>query len=122
MVAVVSMQGTIMVESERAIYVRYESTRYSEPVRDTMFWRVVSVERSPLAMGDQGWPKQGDAVRYSSGGSWNGPKYTVRTGDGCTKAERHDVETVPCPPTRGKQSRWHEGRWEKLMAKGWVTA
>ena len=37
-------------------------------------------------------------------------------------AEKVDRVAIP-PPTVGKREiRWRDGRWEKLMAKGWVPA
>lgn len=31
-------------------------------------------------------------------------------------------EDVPRPPARGKELRWHDGRWQRRMASGWRDA
>lgn len=45
----------------------------------------------------------------------------------CTVRIRGDVEPIkvefadaPPPKARGKQIRWHEGGWQKLLKRGWV--
>ncbi len=115
-----SIQGTIHLEGE-TVFVRYETTFENEPTRQILFWRVDRVVRSPYHVGSH--PMAGDVVRAGVGSdnTWSGPGYTVHFA-GTAEAERIEREPVPCPSTRGKPSRWYQGRWEKLMAKGWVPA
>ena len=116
-----SMVGTID-EIDGVLYVRYETTFSSEPVRQTLWWKIERVWRSPFAIGDAGAPKVGDhVVSNPGGGGWSASYYTVHF-DGRKDAERIERSPVPCPPTRGKAARWQNGRWEKLMARGWLPA
>lgn len=42
---------------------------------------------------------------------------------GNTKAVRVEREPLPCPKVRkGIETRYRDGRWQKLLKKGWVTA
>lgn len=113
-----AIQGKI-VERDGKLYVHYTYDEYSEPFRQNMLWRILERRREH---GGMRVPEVGDAVRSERGGSWAG-NGSVITGDGSTPAEI--VERVPIPPPivpRGKQLRWYDGRWEKLMARGWMPA
>jgi len=101
------------------LYVRYSSTFSNEPTRQTLWWKIDSVSRCPFQVG---WPAVGDEVRSSAGAhGWSGAGYTVHF-SGSKEAEKVVREPVACPATRGKPARWRDGRWEKLMARGWVPA
>jgi hypothetical protein len=116
------MIGTIEIKHEgtarEVIYVRHESARYDEPVRDVIWWRVRRVQRNPYR---PAWPKSGDRVESSGHDDWHGPGYSVwfpgyQTG-------RTAVEPIPRPKVRaGIETRYRYGRWEKLLKKGWVPA
>ena len=42
---------------------------------------------------------------------------------GRTKSIHTIVEPIPCPKVRkGIETRWYNGRWEKLLKSGWVPA
>lgn len=46
----------------------------------------------------------------------------VRTGGGSVEAAH--VETIPVPPPKvraGIETRWKDGRWERLLKRGWVS-
>jgi hypothetical protein len=101
------------------LYVKYSMTFSDEPTRQTLWWKIERVVPNPFRMG---WPAVGDEVTMRpSGGAWSGPGYLVYF-TGAKDAEKVERVPVPCPATRGKPSRWNDGRWEKLLAKGWVPA
>lgn len=113
------LEGTILKEKDE-IFVRYESTFSSEPVLQIIYWKVERTVKDAGAGGE--WPVSGDVVRLNTGDrGWRGRGYTVLF-DGNGQAARVERKAVPCPPTRGKQARWYMGRWEKLMARGWIPA
>ena len=119
-----SMEGKL-VERDGKLYVVYASTDYSRPSRTVLWWRVVQSTGNPYSAQR---PSAGDSARSTGyGGSWttsggNGSSGSVSTGDGRTQAEfREEVPVLP-PNARGKELRWHDGRWEKLMARGWEPA
>jgi hypothetical protein len=119
------MKGTIEVENEgtshEVIFVRYETTWSSEPVLQTMWWRVDRVVRDPYR---PAWPKTGDVVVSRGSDDWSGPGYSVRF-PGNRQAERDAREPIPCPKVRvGVETRWNRytSQWEKLLKKGWVRA
>lgn len=111
-----TLQGTIHKEGSNT-FVRYETTFENEPIRQVLFWRVERVTRSPYT---GAFPEHGDIV-MSSGDEWHGKGYSVYV-LGSRQADKIERTAVECPPTRGKPTRWYRGRWEKLMAKGWIPA
>lgn len=98
--------------------VRYASTLENEPVQQTLWWVVQRIERTPGAITCH--PTNGDVLTKQHG-PWVGSGYRAYT-DGSAEAFKVEYAPVQCPPTRGKQARWNNGRWEKLMARGWVSA
>jgi hypothetical protein len=80
---------------------------------------VLEVHRNGYHAAD---PAPEDEVTYQRGGHWRGNRYTVVTGDGNREAELVERERVPPPPSRGKELRWNDGRWERLLRTGWVAA
>jgi hypothetical protein len=112
------LEGTILKEKDD-IFVRYESAFSDEPILQILFWKVHRVAQD--ASGPCNWPETGDVVRSSMGNGWRGSGYTAFI-DGNAQAARVEHKPIPCPPTRGKQSRWYMGHWEKLMVRGWIPA
>jgi hypothetical protein len=115
-----------LVERDGALFVVYESTRYSEPILDRLWWRVERVNRNPY---NARWPQAGDTAKKSAGdgGVWHCWNDGGVTGDVVfnpkTEAAHRDVEPVPCPKVRrGVKTRWKDGRWEKLLKSGWTPA
>lgn len=103
------------------IYVKYSTTLESEPTRRTLWWKVDVVLPQPWSSARR-WPEIGDEVTSVSGSDeWRATGYSVSF-PGNRQAEKVECEPVPCPKTRGKEARWRNGRWEKLLAKGWVPA
>lgn len=119
-----TLQGTID-QIGNDLCVKYVSTLLSEPVKQTLWWKITRVERKP--MGTK-FPQVGDKVTSGHDTAWNTPEYRVYiAGDDAIKVER---TPIPCPKV-GKnknslpiETRWNSelGRWEKLMARGWLPA
>ena len=116
-----SLLGVVR-EDAKGFLVEYTTTFMTEPTRQTCFWRVVEICRSPYAIGLEGLPKDGDQVRLS-GDMWQSPmgsRCTLRSAKG--EAERFTREPYPCPKVRkGTETRYQDGEWQKLTRKGWVT-
>lgn len=119
-----AMEGKLK-NRDGKLYVLYSTTEYSTPERVNLWWRVVNVTGNRY---NANRPGDGDtAVSSGYGGSWstsgtNGPSGGVSTGDGRTEAEFVERVPVEPPAARGKELRWNNGRWEKLMANGWEPA
>ena len=101
------------------MFVRYEYPFSDEPKKRTLWWKIVRITRAAGAVA--AFPTDGDVLRNEGLSGWNGPSYTAWTAVNA-EAVRVEVTDIPCPPARGRQTRWHDGRWEKLMARGWVPA
>jgi len=102
------------------LYVLYTYNEFAEPFRQRFWWRVREVHRSPYHVVD---PTPEDEVIYQREGRWKaGNRYTVVTGQGNQEAELVERERVLPPPSRGKELRWNDGRWERLLRTGWVPA
>ena len=49
--------------------------------------------------------------------------YLYLKDQGKTKSIHTIVEAIPCPKVRkGIETRWYNGRWEKLLKTGWKSA
>ena len=99
------------------LYVKYVDTLWSEPTQKTLWWKILRVERRPMGAT---FPAVGDALTSFTPERWVARDYAVYV-DSRAQAARETHTPVPCPPSRGKPTRWHEGRWERLLAKGWVA-
>jgi hypothetical protein len=122
-----AMEGTLKNRNGK-LYVLHTSDEYSEPFRQYIWYRVL--ETRGTGYGER--PEAGDLATYSGisgGGEWRtrNPSThrstgSVSTGSGATQAETVERVSVTPPAAGGKELRWHDGRWEKLLAKGWVPA
>ena len=119
-----AMQGTLKSRNGK-LYVLYTYDEFSEPFRQYMWWRVL--ETRGTGYGER--PQDGDSATSTGGGTWktHDPSThratgSVTTGTGSTQAESVERVSLNPPSTGGKELRWHDGRWEKLMARGWVPA
>jgi len=116
------MQGKL-VDRNGALYVLYQTTFENEPVRRSLYWKVIQSTGNPYG---HERPAAGDSVRYSgSGGGWsvtNRMAGGVSAGDGTSDAAFVEAAPVPPPPARGKNLRWYQGHWQRLTAKGWIDA
>lgn len=102
------------------LYVLHVYNEFAEPFRQYIWWRVCEVRRNPYNMFS---PEPEDELSYRGDGYWaSANRGGVATGEGNTKAELVERVSVLAPPARGKSLRWNDGRWERLLAKGWVAA
>lgn len=119
-----AMEGTLKSRNGK-LYVRYTSDEYSEPYRQYLWWRVLETrgtgygerpeaEDIAISIGGGGWQTRNPSTHRSTG--------SVSTGTGSTQAELVERVSINPPPAGGKELRWRDGRWEKLMAKGWMPA
>jgi hypothetical protein len=123
-IAAMAMEGTLKNRNGK-LYVLYTSDEYSEPFRQYLWWRVL--ETRGTGYGER--PEAEDIATSSGGGEWRtrNPSThrstgSVSTGTGSTQAELVERVSIPPPAAGGKELRWRDGRWEKLMAKGWMPA
>lgn len=115
----VSSSGWRLVAMGGVVYLTHTDTRWTEPVTVTQFWRVAGLF-DPSTI-----PPEGYEVLRSDLGD-----YKVRMGPYdwrdlvVPRDERasfmEEVE-IPRPKTR-LRCEYREGRWVKLMKRGWVPA
>lgn len=118
------MEGTLKSRDGK-LYVLYTSDEYSEPYRQYLWWRVLEIRGT----GYGARPETGDIATWEGGGGWRTRNPSthrstgwVATGTGSTLAETVERISIHPPAAGGKELRWRDGRWEKLLAKGWVPA
>jgi hypothetical protein len=118
------MEGTLKSRDGK-LYVLYTSDEYSEPYRQYAWWRVLEIRGT--GYGER--PEAGDIATSEGGGGWRtrNPSThrstgSVSTGTGSTAPEMVERVSINPPTVGGKELRWRDGRWEKLLAKGWVPA
>lgn len=119
-----TMEGELKSRNGK-LYVLYMSDEYSNPIRQCIWWRVL--ETRGTGYGER--PEAGNIATSSGGGEWRtrNPSThrstgTVSTGSGSTQAETVERISIQPPNAGGKELRWHDGRWEKLMTRGWQPA
>ncbi len=114
-----AMTGKILRRNGK-LYVLYVYNEHEVPFRQHIWWRVLELHRNPYNLRS---PDDGDEVTYKGNGRWSvGLGGFVMTGESKTQAETIERVSVLAPPPRGKELRWHDGQWERLLAKGWVAA
>jgi hypothetical protein len=116
-----AMQGKL-VDRNGALHVLYQTTYDAEPVRRSLYWKVLQTTGNPYG---RERPAVGDGVRYNGSGSWTVTSRTagsVSTGNGTADAAFIEDAPVPPPSARGKELRWYQGRWQRLSPKGWIDA
>jgi len=115
-----AMRGELVMR-DRKLYVLYSTADDNAPIRRLFYWRVHEIHRGRGFVGE--FLGGGDAVTYAGDGTWSaGSKGSVSTGSGNADAEHLDQVPIPPPPARGKELRWHQGRWERRLASGWAAA
>lgn len=112
-----AMHGVIKNRNGK-MYVLYTYDEYTEPFRQFLWYLVLERRRNPYTMA---YPEDGDTVE-SRGGNSDTHEWSAGSHGSVTTTKKADsVERVSInpPSSRGKEIRWHDGRWEKLMASGW---
>lgn len=115
-----------LVDQNGVLFVLVVSPRTFEPVIDSSWWKVEATE---AAWGGFARPEAGDPVTFAHGNRW----YAVDAETGRSAGvvytapdappTHHSAVSAPTPKVRaGIEVRWHNGRWEKLLKKGWVPA
>jgi len=120
------MQGTI-VERNGKLYVCKIDSAWSIPERITMYWPVAESSGNPY---NGNRPGPGDIATYQrSCWTTTAPAGFPSTGsvrcvgNGNTPAEIVEKSPILAPKVRkGIETRYHEGRWQKLLKSGWVNA
>jgi len=119
------MQGTL-VERNGQLYVSTTNCSWSTPERVTLFWPVAEIQGNPY---NGMRAEAGDVATYQRT-CWTitapagfPSKGSVRCkGNGDTPAEFVEREPISAPKTRkGVETRYYEGRWQKLLKAGWVN-
>ena len=100
-------------------HVGYQDTLWSEPIVVTQYWPTIrETFTGYLEDGDE-LSQNGTTVYYSvkRGIPYQRPELVIAVDSaGIDRVE----EPFPCPKTRkGTKTRYLQGRWQKLMAKGW---
>lgn len=118
-----SITGKI-ISRDGALFVQHTMFHSDEPKVTYRSYRIEGTRGTGFAR-----PEVGDSCTYSTGdnGEWRCTSPDGRSsGSALTDWQAppaHKVTvSVPVPKARGKELRWHDGRWEKLMARGWVVA
>jgi hypothetical protein len=118
------MQGTI-VERNGRLYVRTTISDWSKPELVICYWPVA--ERTGNQFNGKR-PEPGDLATWQRSGFWTTvePAGFPSTGsvlDACGGEKPCEFsEREPIPQPRARTTRYHEGRWQKLLKAGWVNA
>lgn len=118
------LKGKIVSRDGR-LFVLYETALENEPTIKFIWWAIESTAGNPYHCSR---PLEGDTVTYRGNGQWsahnsdNQSTGSVYTGAGDSEAAHVEYVSAPAPKTRGKEARWYQGRWEKLLKRGWVPA
>lgn len=130
------MKCTVVREKDR-LFVRYEMTCWSEPTLAIGYWPIdQSISRAAfrlegfqvedrnysgrfsLAIGPA-LDRLGNTIEYHQLKDC----VAVLVNGAKTEAERIERQPIPCPKVRrGVETRYHEGTWQKLLKRGWVSA
>lgn len=111
-----------VAEENGKFYVVGAMTRYYEPVIAYSWYPIFSQTCHPSLLVDvllaEG-PRIGKTEEFIHP-QRNNCRVTIRTD---VKPVKTEVVEAPRPKVRrGVELRWHEGRWQKLLKRGWVPA
>lgn len=98
-----------------------------EPLIRTLYWPTnQSAAQFAESIGKHGrdWVYDADlgrgVFRVRWGGNWSIHSTTmILTDGGRTNPVFDEIKTYRCPKSRGKETRYHQGEWQRRMAKGW---
>ena len=112
-----------------ALHVRLVTTAENTPERITHYWPLSEV-RSVAAFRLEG-KRVVDSydgvfrVHHTDADYWTPGLRDARAvliNGGKTESVHCEREPIAEPPRRGKVLRWYQGRWQRLLKKGWVDA
>lgn len=120
-----ALDGTLIQFDRETLAIQYDATLYNEPKTVRQIWPLGYYKFSGMsycdlaaAIGKPARIDQGRVSVYLGNGNY-------LTGDllngGKTQSIKTETLDVPRPKCR-TETRWHDGRWEKLWRKGWVPA
>lgn len=112
----------VLAEKNGALCVMHETTYSDRPALQRVWWAVDRVTVNPYTA-DR--PAAGDIARAQGSSVWHTERPADHRVSGSVRTvlEACAVEEtpVPRPKVRG-EVRWYQGRWEKLLKRGWVAA
>lgn len=117
-----ALTGRLIQFDRETLAVEYECTLGSQPKAVRQTWPLGSFQLRGFAMslsdaiGRDAVIDQGRVSVYCGNG--NSLIGNLVNG-GSTESIRTVTLDIPCPKCR-TETRWHDGRWEKLLRKGWV--
>ena len=112
-----SLQNCFLGYRDGFICVFHMSTSLSEPKERTTFWPILGGKVS--AYESLSWPI-GEVATDLGGGEFRLPGgRTVMLDEGGNTAPIAISERDVDPPKTPLETRWHNGRWERLTKKGW---
>jgi hypothetical protein len=121
-----------LVKRDHKLFIRYETCRYSEPIKDVLYWPVSHAsafvgETFPLPARDAGngsYTVRRNPDLDKSDCGYDAHFTVYFPNGGATKAEFVETSEIPCPKVRkGIETRYHNGRWEKYTKQGgWIAA
>jgi hypothetical protein len=120
-----SLTGKLIQFDARTLAVEYQATIYNEPKVIRNVWplgyyrfRGMSAISIEDAIGREATIQDGRVSVYCGNGNYLDGGLVD---GGQTKSIKTETIDVPRPKCR-VETRWRDGRWEKLMRKGWVAA
>lgn len=119
-----SLQGTLIQFANGTLAVEYQCAMTNEPKMIRHVWPLGHYRTSGMsycriedAIGKTASVRDGYVSVYLGNGNYlNG----TLTEGGSTKSLETSVTDIPAPKCR-TETRWRNGRWEKLLRKGWVA-
>src|SRR5262245_25238347 len=123
---IIMLQGTIVSLDGERFGFEYRATLYNEPKATRHVWELERVRtegysycRAEESIGRPATCRDGAVSCYLGNGNY---VRGLLVGGASAKASVFEITDVPCPKARGKETRWHNGRWEKLLRTGWAAA
>ncbi len=116
-------RGTFFADCNGILCVAYADSLWSEPVLVRHYWPTGERSRDwPELLGKRATDGGASQGRYWSADREPFSAYPVfALIDGARTAPiRTETEPIPRPPARGKELRYRDGRWQRLLKKGWV--
>jgi hypothetical protein len=120
-----ALQGKIIALEHSKFGFEYVTTDYNKPERIRQVWPIASLKSEGMsycrvdeAIGKPASITDGRVSCYLGNGNWVRGELSNL---GQTASLSIEITPIPCPKCR-RETRWHNGAWQKLMKKGWVPA
>lgn len=120
------LHGTIIELGKLKFGFDYFDNDWSRPVRYHHVWEIATCRIQGMraadfydALGKSATLTDGHISCYLGSGAYFVGELA---NGGSTKSVLFETHDVPCPKVRkGIETRWHNGRWEKLLRGGWTA-